>query len=168
MVYMGSYQAILKQQVISNIVINFLIAYFLSTATLAAITTIPLQAPQDNIMAPNMAGDLMVGSFIMGVILTTVLTLIMRLQLRNKTIAVPEHVALSIIAKLPNNLVARGTVVGFLSMCLVGVPAAILLAVFGIMQASTQDYIFYHGIYAAVLGGGMSYVVAKRVMLEGS
>ena len=165
---MDSYQTILKQQVLSNVVINFLIAYFLSASTLAALTTIPLQAPQDNFMAPNMAGDLMVGSFIMGIILTTVLTLIMRFQLRNKTIAVPEHVSLSIIAKLPNNLLARGTVLGFLSMCLVGMPAAILLGVFGIMQADTQDYIFYHGIYAAVLGGAMSYVVAKRVILGGS
>jgi hypothetical protein len=83
-----------------------------------------------------MAGDLMVGSFIMGLILTTVVTLIVRFQLRNQTIAVPEHVALSIIAKLPNNLLARGTVLGFLSMCLASCRPArkIIFFIMGFMR----------------------------------
>jgi len=161
---MDSYSALLKKQVVGNIVLNYFIAYYLSAHTLAVIKTIPLQAPQENVMAPNMAGDLMVGSFIMGVILTSILTLIVRKQLN--AFEAPDSVLPSAIVKLPQNLFARAIVMGLFGMFLVGMPVAIALGLLGVQQVSTQDYIFYHAIYCALLAGLMSYMVVKRVMFE--
>lgn len=163
---MKSFNAFLAEQVIVNIIINFIIAYYLSSAALSALASIPLLAPTDNILAPNISGDLFVGTFLMGLIITLITSVITRKK-RNKTQKeLGVYVAPNFINKLPHSLFKRGIIIGVVPMLVIALPIVIILLALDIHQLYSEDYIIYHAFYAAIVAGLISYSSVSRTLAE--
>ncbi len=163
---MKSPRAYLLEQVVVNLVINFIVAYYISKVTLSALQLIPMQAPTDNPLHPNIGGDLLVGSFIAGLIITLILTAITRFNLRKNKVDTSQFTLNSWIKLLPHSVFKRGLIMGLFAALLVAMPLVVILNILGIEQAATSDYIILHGIYAALLGGGLTYVASKRALAD--
>ncbi len=156
----------LLEQVVINLIINFVVAYYISKATLSALHIIPMQAPTDNPLHPNIGGDLLVGSFIAGLIITLVLTAITRLNLRKNKIDVSAFTLNSWIKILPESVFKRGLYLGICASLLVAMPLVVVLNIFGVEQATTSNYMVLHSIYAALLGGALTYIASKRALAD--
>jgi len=163
---MKSVRSTLTENIVGNIIINFFIAYGLSSLTLASMDSIPMKAPTDNMLAPNMGGDILVGTFITGIILTLILTKIVRLGMKSKPIDVSSLSSVGWSARLPEPIFKRGLMVGAVSAMVIAMPVLIVMDVLAIQQASTSNYILYHAIYVALLTGLMAYFVTKRAILD--
>ncbi len=163
---MKSPRAYLLEQVVVNLIINFVVAYYISKATLSALHIIPMQAPTDNPLHPNIGGDLLVGSFIAGLIITLVLTAITRLSLRKNKIDVSKFTLNSWIKKLPEPVFKRGLYLGICASLLVALPLVVVLSALGVEQATTPNYMVWHSIYAALLGGALTYIASKRALAD--
>jgi len=163
---MKSPRAYLAEQVIVNIIINFTIAYFIAKASLAALQFIPMQAPQGSPLAPNMAGDLLVGSFITGLVITIILSKITHWQLRHEKIDNSTFELQGWIKLLPASTFKRGLLLGLFATLVLAFPSIIILSALGIQQAASSDYIVLHAIYAGIMGGGLAYIVSKRALVD--
>lgn len=163
---MKSPRAYLVEQVIANIIINFTIAYFIAKATLAALAFIPLQAPQGAPLAPNIAGDLLVGSFLTGLIITLILSKLTQWQLHHEKID-NSHVELEgWIKLLPNSIFKRALLMGLFATLVLAFPSIIILSILGVQQVASQDYIVLHAVYAGIMGGGLAYIASKRALID--
>lgn len=163
---MKSFNAFLAEQVIVNVIINFIIAYYLSSAALSALANIPLLAPTDNILAPNISGDLFVGTFLMGLIITLITSVITRSK-RNKTKnELGIFLAPNFINKLPNSIFKRGVIIGVVPMVIIALPIVIMLTMLDITHLHSEDYIIYHAFYAAIVAGLISYSAVSRTLAE--
>ena len=163
---MKSIRSTLIENVVGNIILNFFIAYGLSSLTLASMTSIPMKAPTDNILAPNMGGDILVGTFITGLILTLILTKIVRLSMKSNPVDVSSISTFGWSARLPESIFKRGLMVGIIAALAIAMPVLIIMDMLAIQQASTASYILYHAIYVALLTGFMAYFVTKRAILD--
>jgi len=163
---MKSFNAFLTEQVIVNIIINFIIAYYLSSTTLSALSHIPLLAPSDNLLMPNISGDLFVGTFLMGLIITLITAAITRSKRKKSAHDLGLFVAPKFIKKLPESLFMRGIMIGILPAVTIALPIIIVLTVLDIHQLQSSDYIVYHAVYAAIMAGFISYSSVSRTLAE--
>ena len=163
---MKSVASFIRNQVIANIVINFTLAYYLSKHALEGMSVIPYEAPVNDMFHPNMAGDLLVGTFIMGVVLTFVMTTLTRLQNNNGGINLDNLNHSSKIAFLPDQLLLRALVVGFLAAMVLALPVAATLDVLKIHSMPSDSYILYHAIYCAVASALVCMVVCQRALID--
>ncbi len=163
---MKTIRSTLIENIVGNIILNFFIAYGLSSLLLASMSVIPMNAPVDDMFAANMGGDILVGTFITGVLLTFILTNIVRLQHKSKPINITQLPTSGWSARLPESIFKRSLMVGIVSAMLIAMPVLIILDMLAIQQASTANYILYHGIYVALLTGLMAYFVTKRAILD--
>ncbi len=163
---MKTVRTALIEHIAVNIILNFFIAYGLTSLTLEKLTTIPMKAPVDDAFAPNMGGDILVGTFITGVILTLVFSFVVRLQHKIKPMDISNINASSWGARLPNLLFFRALAVGFMSALVVAMPVLIMMDVLSIKVATSANYIFYHALYVALLSGLITYFVSTRAMLD--
>jgi hypothetical protein len=152
------------EQVVVSVVFNFLLAFLLSWLSLRHQATIPLSAPADAMFAPSMGGDLLVGSFILGVILTLVLTKVTRINLRKKT--VESQVPVGWSAKLPNNSLLRSLLIGLILTCTLGLVFTILLGALGILHMKIWYYIPLHAFYVGFLAWAVTVPVVKRALAD--
>jgi len=163
---MKSFNAFLAEQVIVNVIINFIIAYYLSSATLSALTHIPLLAPSEHLLMPNISGDLFVGTFLMGLIITLITAPITRAKRKKSSHNLGLFVAPTFIKKLPESLFMRGIVIGIVPVIIVVLPIVMILTVLDIQQLQSSDYIIYHALYAATMAGFISYASVSRTLAE--
>lgn len=163
---MKSFNAFLTEQVIVNVIINFAIAYYLSSATLSALSHIPLLAPSDHLLMPNISGDLMVGTFLMGLIITLITSPITRVKRKKSSHNLGQFVAPKFIKKLPESLFMRGIVIGIVPAVVIALPIIMILAALDINQLQSTDYIIYHALYAAIMAGFISYSSVSRTLAE--
>ena len=163
---MKSPKAYLAEQVVVNIIINFIVAYYIAKASFAALTYIPMQAPQGSPLAPNMAGDLLVGSFLAGLIITLLLSKITHWNLRASKVDTSQFELSSWIKLLPQSTWLRSLIMGLLAALLLAMPVVIVMSVLGVTQVLAADYIVVHAFYAAVIGGGLAYVASKRALVD--
>jgi|GEM_PF-2319454 len=163
---MKTIRSILVENIVGNIILNFFIAYGLSSLLLASKTVIPMNAPVGDVLAPNMGGDILVGTFITGVLLTLILTNIVRLQYKSKPINITQLPNSGWSARLPESIFKRSLMVGIVSAMFIAMPVLIVMEMLAIQQASTANYILYHGVYVALLTGLMAYFVTNRAILD--
>lgn len=163
---MKSPRAYLVEQVSVNIVINFIIAYFIAKTTLAALQVIPMQAPHGDPLAPNMAGDLLVGSFLAGLIITLLLSKITHWNVRNSKVDKTGFELTGWIRLLPQSTFKRSLLVGVFAALILAMPVIIIMNMLGIHQAATGDYILIHAVYAAIIGGALAYIASKRALAD--
>ena len=163
---MKSPRAYLIEQVIANIIINFSIAYFIAKATLAALEFIPLQAPQGTPLAPNMAGDLLVGSFLTGLLITLILSKLTQWQLRHEKVDNSTVQLEGWIKLLPASIMKRALLMGVFATLVLAFPSIIILSILGVQQVASQDYIVFHAVYAGIIGGGLAYIASKRALID--
>lgn len=154
------------EQIVANIIINFGIAYYLGSNAMGELATVPLIAPQDAPLDPNMAGDIMVGSLIMGVILTLILTWLTRAKLRKGGVEAMVVEDMGIIGKLPRNSFLRALTVGLVAMFTLGLVVVLLMALLGISQLPSMTYIVFHAFYVAVLAGVIAWATSKRALAD--
>jgi len=164
--HMKTIRSILVENIVGNIILNFFIAYGLSSLLLASKTVIPMNAPVGDVLAPNMGGDILVGTFITGVLLTLILTNIVRLQYKSKPINITQLPNSGWSARLPESIFKRSLMVGIVSAMFIAMPVLIVMEMLAIQQASTANYILYHGVYVALLTGLMAYFVTNRAILD--
>ncbi len=163
---MKSFNAFLAEQVIVNVIINFIIAYYLSSIMLSTLINIPLFASKNNLLATNISGDLLVGTFIMGLIITLITSVITRRK-RNKTKqTLGLFIAPNFINKLPHSIFKRGVIIGIAPVLTIGLPIIITLMAFDIHHLLSKDYIIYHAFYAAIIAGAVSYCAVSRTLAE--
>jgi hypothetical protein len=161
---MKSTRQFIIEQVVVSVVFNFLLAFLLSWLSLRHQDTIPLSAPADDFFAPSMGGDLLVGSFILGVILTLVLTAVTRMNLRKKT--VESQIIEGWSAKLPNNSLLRSLLIGLILTCTLGLVFTILLGALGILHMKIWYYIPLHAFYVGFLAWAVTVPVVKRALAD--
>ncbi len=163
---MKTIRSTLIENVIGNITLNFFIAYGLSSLTLGSMSSIPMKAPEGDMLAPNMGGDILVGTFITGVILTFILTNIVRRSMKSNPIDASSISSSDWSARLPESMFKRGLMVGIVSAMFIAMPVLIIMDILAIQQASIASYILYHAIYVALLTGVMAYFVTNRALLD--
>ena len=183
----------IRNQVIANVLVNFFIAYYLSKHALEKLSYIPFEAPAHDPFHPNMAGDLLVGTFIMGVVLTLVITILTRMQLNTSNIDVGSIMRNStetatatatagkikavttnktivkeggLIERLPAHLLLRALVIGFMASLLMAFPVVAILDTLKIHALSANTYVFVHAIYCSLASAVLTVVVCKRAMLD--
>ena len=181
----------IRNQVIANVLVNFFIAYYLSKHALENLSYIPFEAPAHDPFHPNMAGDLLVGTFIMGVVLTLVITILTRMQLNTGNIDVGSIIRNSTktetetagkikavttnktivkedvwIERLPTHLFLRALVIGFMASLLMAFPVVAILDTLKIHALSANTYVFVHAIYCSLASAVLTVVVCKRAMLD--
>jgi hypothetical protein len=161
---MKSSRQFLIEQLTVNSALNFLIAILLGWNTLAGHQFIPLAAPEDALFDPNMASELVVGSFLLGVILTPIVTAITRAGLRKGSLQV--NPVSGLIAKLPHNSFFRSLAVALLASLVFGVTSVVILAVVGVTQLPIWTYIVAHAVYMALLALVVTWVAVKRALAE--
>jgi hypothetical protein len=163
---MKSFNAFLVEQVIVNVILNFIIAYYLSSHLLTTLATIPLFAPIDDLLAPNISGDLFVGTFLMGLIITLITSVITRAK-RDKTKQdLGVFFTSNVIKKLPHSIFKRAIIIGVVPMFLIALPIVITLSLLDIHHLNSYDYINYHAFYAATVAGLISYFSVSRTLAE--
>ena len=163
---MRSTRAYFIEQVVINIIINFLLAYYGGRATMAKLDSIPLWAPETAPFDPNMGGEILVGSFLLGLILTAVLTAITRHKLRKETIDVSSYAVTGLVARLPAGLLKRSLVVGLVTMLSAGLAVVLVMLALGINQADAWSYHLAHSVYMATLGGVVAYFAVRRALAD--
>jgi len=185
----------IRNQVIANVLVNFFIAYYLSKHTLEKLSYIPFEAPAHDPFHPNMAGDLLVGTFIMGLVLTLVITMLTRMQLNTgnidagsimrsatktetetetatagqiKAVTANETIVKEggWIERLPANLFLRALVIGFMASLLMAFPVVAILDTLKIHALSANTYVFVHAIYCSLASAVLTVVVCQRAMLD--
>lgn len=161
---MKSSRQFLSEQVVVSVVFNILLAFLLSWLSLRHQLYIPLEAPPDDFFAPSMGGDLLVGSFLLGLILTLVLTYVTRLNLRKK--AVEPQPAEGWSVKLPKNSFLRSLVIGLVATFTIGLALTILLGVLGIGQMKVWAYIPLHALYVGALAWVVTVPVVRRALAD--
>lgn len=161
---MKSSRQFLIEQLTVNSTLNFLLAILLGWNALAGHQVIPLAAPEGALFDPNMAGELVVGSFLLGLILTPIVTAITRAGLRKGSLQV--NPVSGLIAKLPHNSFFRSLAVALLASLLFGVPSVVILGVFGVTQLTIWSYIVAHAAYMALLALVVTWVAVKRALAE--
>jgi len=152
------------ESVVINSVLNFFITLGIGYFTHAGMTTIPMVAPINTPFAPNIAGDIIVGSFILGWVLGAIVTYITRHNLTKQHVEGGFIESNFLILKLPNKLALRFIAIG-LAASAVGVLAVLLLALFGVNELPISTYGIPHGIYVAVMAGFVTLVAARRALL---
>jgi hypothetical protein len=163
---MKSVRHTIVEQVLVSCILNFLIAYGISSLTLAKISMIPMHAPSNNMLAPNMAGDILVGTFLLGLLLTLILTSVVRMQHKSKPIDFTDFNLSNFSELLPKALFKRSIIVGLASVICAALPLVIALSALSIQQMASSDYILYHAIYVACVATIMAYFVTKRAILD--
>ena len=156
----------LIEQVVANIILNFGIAYYLGSNSMGELETVPLIAPQDSPFDPNMAGDIMVGSFILGVILTLIVSWITRAKLRKGGVEAMAVADMGMIGKLPRNSFLRALTIGAVAMFTLGLLVVLLMAVLGISQLPSLTYIVFHAVYVAAVAAFVAFAAAKRALAD--
>ncbi len=154
------------EQVIVNCIINFIIAYGIAWLTLSKIKIIPMHAPSDNMLAPNMMGDILVGTFLLGLILTFILTYIVRMQSKSKPIDFTDFNLSNFSQWLPKSLLQRSLMVGMLAVVCAAIPLVTTMNVLSIEQMSSGDYILYHALYVTFVAAIMAYVLTRRAIVD--
>ncbi len=154
------------EQVIVNCVINFIIAYGIASFTLSKITTIPMHAPSDNMLAPNMMGDILVGTFLLGLILTFILSRVVHMKNKSSPIDFTDFDLSNFSQWLPRSLLQRSLMVALVSVVCAAIPLVIALNVLSIEQMSSSDYILYHAIYVTLVAAVMAYAVTRRAIVD--
>lgn len=150
------------EQVVVSVAFNFVIAIVLSWLALRHQAYIPLEAPADAQFDPSMGGDFLVGSFILGMILTWILTFVTRLNLKKEKVARLE--AIGWAAKLPKNAFLLSLVVALVASVVVGLPTTVIVAVLGFTQMKVWPYIIFHAFYVAILARFITVPVVKRAL----
>ncbi len=125
-----------------------------------------MQAPSDHLMAPNMAGDIIVGTFLLGLILTLILTSVIRMKHKSKPIDFTDFNLSDFSQWLPLPLFRRSLMVGLVSVVAAAIPLVIILNILSIQQMSSSDYILYHAIYVTFVAGIMAFFVTKRAIVD--
>lgn len=163
---MKSPSSYLREQVVANLIINFTIAYGLSSLILSNLEFIPITAPVDQPFHPNMAGDLIVGTAITGLIVTLIVTLITRLLIKVGRVNRGSYGKSVIADQLPNALLSRGLFVGVLSALSFAVPASMFLQYLDLTLLKVSTYILWHSVYCGMIGGIISYFVCIKALSE--
>ena len=145
-------------------ILNVLIATFLSWLSLRHQEVVPLQAPTEAMFDPSMGGDLLVGSFLLGMILTLVLTFVTRLNLKKKQV---ESLVLSgWFSKIPKNVFLRSLLVGLFLTLTMGLAVTVALGALDIVQMPVWTYIALHAIYVGALAWFVTALVVKRALAD--
>lgn len=152
------------EQVIANIVINFSIVFYLNWRAMAHLATVPHLAPPDAPFAPNMAGDILVGSFILALVLSLILTAITRHNLRKGAVA--PAAAGNVIGRLPASNLLRSLVLAVFATLCIALPVVVLFPQLGIHELPSKTYIVWHACYAAALAALMAYIVVVRALAD--
>ena len=154
------------EQVVVNFVLNFGIAYYLGKTTLAHQETIPLWADKAAPLDPNMAGDILVGSLILSFLITLILTAITRHHLSKQHIDTKDVVLSKWVKRLPDSLLKRSLIMGFMAMLTVGLASVLVLFGLNITAVDSNCYTISHSFYAAFLAGFVAYIASKRALLD--
>lgn len=155
----------LINQIIVNAILNFCIAYFIPKHALKALNYIPFKAPENDPFHPNMAGDLLVGTFIMGVVLTFILTCITRFK---SFPAKANNLEISPywLAYLPAQLIIRALFIGLLASLFLAFPVVAIMDMLSIMSLSVETYIIGHAVYCTLASIILTIIVCKRAFLD--
>jgi hypothetical protein len=165
---MKSSKAFMIEQLFFNSVISAGITFYLGRHTLAGIANIPLQAPTDAPFAPNMAGDLIVGTFITAVIVTLIVSLLTRFSIKKQSISMSSSFAASPrwLAKLPQNIVLSALSIAGLASLTLGVMSVLLLVVLGVSEMDAELYNYLHAIYVGFAVIVVAYAAVTKVFLS--
>lgn len=154
------------EQVVVNFVLNFAIAYYLGRTTLAHQETIPLWADQAAPLDPNMAGDILIGSFILSFLVTLILSAITRYHLSKQNVDTNDLVLGKWLKRLPNSLFKRSLVMGLMAMITAGLVSVLLLYALNITAVDSGYYTITHSCYAAILASCIAYSASKRALVD--
>ncbi|MFT5889109.1 MAG: putative secreted protein [Zhongshania sp.] len=165
---MKSSKAFMIEQLFFNSVISAGITFYLGRRALAGIANIPLQAPADAPFAPNMAGDLIVGTFITAVIVSLIVSLLTRLSIKKQSISMDSSFAASPrwLAKLPQNIVLSALSIAGLASLTLGVMSVLLLVMLGVSEADAELYNYLHAIYVGLVVIVVAYAAVTKVFLS--
>lgn len=152
------------ESVVINSVLNFFITLGIGYFTHTGMTAIPMVAPLNTPLAPNIAGDIVVGSFILGWVLGAIVTYITRHNVNKQHVESGFIETNSFILKLPQNFAGRFISIG-LAAAVVGVVAVLILVLLGVSELQISTYSIPHAIYVAVMAGLVTLVAARRGLL---
>lgn len=155
----------LKEQVIANLILNYIISYGLSSLTLSKLVVIPLTAPVDDPFHPNMAGDLIVGTVITGLAVTLIVGIITGLLIKKGKLSTSGIQSSWMIDKLPNSLFTRGLFIGVIASVTFAIPVSISLHYLGVAEFNVSTYIAWHSVYCGFIGAGISYFVCAKDLI---
>ncbi len=161
---MKSSREFIVEQVVVSVVFNFGLAILLSWLALRHQEFIPLAAPAEAQFDPSMGGDFLVGSFLLGMILTWVLTFVTRSNLRKSKVEALQ--ATGWAAKLPKNAFLRSLVIALFASVVIGLPTTVIVGVLGFTQMQVWPYIALHAIYVGILARIVTVPVVKRALAD--
>jgi hypothetical protein len=157
-------QRYIAEQIVINIVVNILMALLIGWSMMGHLDTVPMQLSSDALFDPSMAGDILVGSFLLGFILTLIVTTLTRNALSKAYIEGTTLVGWS--AKLPQPLFKRALMLGVLSMVTAGLTLVLTMLMLGLDQMKTLEYVIFHALYMGVLAAPVTYFVVKRALTD--
>jgi hypothetical protein len=161
---MKSSREFIVEQVVVSVVFNFGLAILLSWLALRHQKYIPLSAPADAQFDPSMGGDFLVGSFLLGMILTWVLTFVTRSNLRKNKVEGLQTTGWT--AKLPKNAFLRSLMVAIFASVVIGLPTTVIVGVLGFTQMQVWPYIALHAVYVGILARIVTVPVVKRALAD--
>lgn len=163
---MKSHQSYTFEQVAANFLINFSIAYGLSTLKLSDLTSIPFTAPSDDPFHPNIAGELIVGTIITGLAVTLIVTFITRLLIKAKRLNLSNVKTSPFVQLLPTGLFKRGLTLGSLAAIFAALPLCITMYLLNIHSVPVKNYLIWHSWYVALLGSVLAFIACLKAFDE--
>ncbi len=163
---MKSSRSYIREQVIVNSLVNFLIALLLGWVSLNGQEKIPMWAPSHSRFDVNMGGNILLGTFLLGVILSLIITAVTKRNLRRNQVKAQS--ATGLIAHLPKAGFKRSLLMGLVAMLTIGIANVALLTLLEIDQLHVWDFILYHSVYMAVLAGIISVPATKSALVQDS
>lgn len=153
----------ITQQIIVNALVNFILALLISWGLMGSLEEIPMWFSMENLLDPSVIGDIVVGSFLLGMIFTVVVTQVIRTDLKKGKL---DKLTRSDLPKwIPHSLFPRALVFGVLCLlvgsCMVGI-----ILTFDINSVRVGDYIVLHAIYIGALVCPLTVAVVKCTQLE--
>jgi len=161
--FMSTSRRYITQQVIVNALVNFFLALLISWGLMGSLEEIPIWFSTENFLDPSVIGDIVVGSFLLGLIFTVIVTQFIRADLKKGKV---NDLSRSDLQKwIPQTLFARALVFGVLCMLVGSSMAGVILAL-DIDSVRTADYIVLHAIYIGALVCPLTVAVVKCTQLE--
>jgi len=160
---MSTSRRYITQQIIVNALVNFFLALLISWGLMGSLEEIPIWFSMENLLDPSVIGDIVVGSFLLGLLFTAIVTQFIRADLKKGKV---NGLAQSDAHKwMPQALFTRALVFGVVCM-LVGFSMVGVILTLDIDSVRVTDYIVLHAIYVGALVCPLTVAVVKCTQLE--
>jgi len=160
---MSTSRRYITQQIIVNALVNFFLALLISWGLMGSLEEIPIWFSMENLLDPSVIGDIVVGSFLLGLLFTAIVTQFIRADLKKGKV---NGLAQSDALKwMPQALFTRALVFGVGCM-LVGFSMVGVILILDIDSVRVTDYIVLHAIYIGALVCPLTVAVVKCTQLE--